>query len=203
MRRTVLLLALAGAVALGVAQEKKAGKAEAPANPMNVPQIPEMARLEKALAGKWTFTMTFQPMPGVPGMEKGGKGRGRETVKRGPNGNSLIADMTSTSSMGPFSGHGLIWWDARTGAYKSVWCDTGTAWCDDSMTGRWVGDELVFEGDSPMPAEMGGGTMHMIQKYKDITPTSFTFTIDGAMGKAPVQPMMSIQYKRAVAKPAQ
>jgi hypothetical protein len=196
MRIRILMLALAAVAAIGLAQDKgtPAAKQQPAASPMSIPQVSEMARLEKAFAGRWSLDEKFEPMPGMPGMEKGGTGKGRETIKRGPNGNSLVADLTSTSTMGPFTGHGLMWWDGK--AYHSIWCDSGTPWCDDSMKGSWVGNDLVFEGDSPLPAEMGGGVMHMVQKFSDIKPNSFTFTIDGGMQGTPSAHMMTIKYTR-------
>lgn len=195
MRMRRLILALVAVAAIGLAQDKAKpadkAKQQPAGNPMSIPQVAEMARLEKAFAGAWSLDEKFEPMPG---MDKGGTGKGRETIKRGPNGNSLVADLTSGSTMGPFTGHGLMWWDGK--AYHSIWCDSGTPWCDDSMKGKWVGNDLVFEGDSPLPAEMGGGVMHMVQKFSDIKPGSFTFTIDGGMKGKPAARMMTIKYTR-------
>src|SRR4051812_12939771 len=174
MRMRILVLVLIAAVAVAVAQTKaKAGSAKAQkpaASAMTVPQGEEMKRLEKALAGNWTLDEKFDPMPGVPGMDKGGVGKGKETIKRGPGGHSLVQELNSSSSMGPFQGHGVTWWDARVNAYRSVWCDSSAAWCDTSMTGKFEGEDLVFEGDSDMPAEMGGGKMHMVQRFAGIKP---------------------------------
>jgi hypothetical protein len=196
----LLITTLIAVAAFGLAQDKAKPAAksqqqqQAAPNPMNVPQVPEMARLEKTFAGSWSLDEKFEAMPGMPGMDQGGTGKGRETIKRGPNGNSLVADLTSTSTMGPFTGHGLMWWDGK--AYRSIWCDSGTPWCDESMKGKWVGNDLVFEGDSPLPKEMGGGVMHMVQKFSDIKPGSFTFTIDGGPKGKPMAHMMTIKYAR-------
>jgi hypothetical protein len=196
----MLVLLLIAAVTAVSAQEKKTTKEMKPAKDMksdkhpemNAPQSEQMKKLEKALAGTWALDETFEPMMGMPG----GKGKGTEVTKRGPGGNSLVSDLKSTGAMGPFSGHGLTWYDAKAGGYRSIWCDTMTpTGCDDSGVGKWQGNDLVFEGDSVMPPEMGGGKMHMVQKFSDITPNSFTFSIDGSMNGQNMH-MMTIKYKR-------
>lgn len=199
MRSRMILLLLLAALAVAVAQDKSKTSAQKPEqaapSPMSVPQVPEMAKLEKALAGSWTLDVKFERMPGMPGMDQGGTGKGRETIHRGPGGNSLVADLTSTSTMGPFTGHGVMWWDAKANAYRSLWCDSGTPWCDISMTGKFEGEDIVFEGDAPMPPEQGGGTMHMVQRFSQVKPGSFTFTIDGVMNGQTMH-MMTIKYTR-------
>jgi len=199
----MLALLLIAAVAVAGAQDKKATKdmkpakdmkaAKKPLMDMNAPQSEQMKKLEKMLVGAWNLDETFESMMGMPG----GKGKGTEVAKRGPGGNSLHSDLKSTGPMGSFTGHGLMWYDAKAGGYRSIWCDTMTpTGCDDSTIGKWQGDDLVFEGDSDMPPEMGGGKMHMVQKFTNITPNSFTFSMDGAMNGQNMH-MMTIKYKRA------
>lgn len=193
MLALLLLVAVAGASAL-MSQEKKAAKPaeNKAASMMNVPQSAEMKKLEKMLVGSWTLDGTFEPMMGMPG----GKGKGTEVAKRGPGGHSIHSDLKSTGPMGPFTGHGLMWYDAKASAYHSIWCDSSTPACDTSTLGNWQGNDLVFEGDSEMPPEMGGGKMHMVQKFSDITPNSFTFSMDGTMNGQNMH-MMTLKYKRA------
>jgi hypothetical protein len=208
MRMRMLSVLLIAGLSLALAQEKmdhakmETGKKDSKpaASPMSVPQIEEMAKLEKAFAGTWSLDEKFEPMPGMPGMDKGGTGKGTEVIKRGPNGNSLVSDLKSTSTMGPFTGHGLMWWDAKAGGYRMVWCDSATPMCDAGMLGKWQGNDLVVEGDSEMPPEQGGGKMHMVQKFTEITPNSFTFTIDSSMNGGPMTHMMTIKYKRVGGK---
>ena len=207
MRMRMLALLLIAAVAVAGAQEKKTTKdmkgskdmkpakdmKSAKYPDMNAPQSEQMKKLEKTLAGTWSLDEKFEPMMGMPG----GAGKGTETVKRGPGGNSLHSDLKSTGAMGPFTGHGLMWYDAKAGGYRSIWCDTMTpTGCDDSTIGKWQGNDLVFEGDSEMPPEMGGGKMHMVQKFTAITPNSFTFSMDGTMNGQNMH-MMTIKYKKA------
>jgi len=201
MRMRMLALLLAAAVAVAGAQEKKTTKdmkgskdMKAGKMPdMNAPQSAEMKKLEKMLAGSWMLDETFEAMMGMPG----GKGKGTETVKRGPGGNSLVGDVKASSAMGPFAGHALMWYDAKAGGYRSIWCDTMSPnGCDDSGVGKWQGNDLVFESDSDIPAQMGGGKMHMVQKFSDVTANSFTFSMDGTMNGKNVH-MMTIKYKRA------
>ena len=200
MRMRMLVLLLIAAVVAAGAQEKKTAKDMKPAKgmkadkhpSMNAPQSEQMQKLEKILAGTWSLDEQFEPMEGMPG----GKGKGTEVVKRGPGGNSLVSDLKSTSAMGSFTGHGLMWYDAKAGGYRSIWCDTMTAkGCEDSGIGKWQGDKLVFEFDSEMPPEMGGGSIHMVETFSDVTPKSFTFAMDGTMNGHNMH-MMTIKYKK-------
>ena len=157
-------------------------------------QSPEMAKLEKMLAGTWSIDVKSEPMMGMPA----DTGKGTDVVKRGPGGNSLTSDVRSTSAMGPFTGHGVYWYDATAGGYKAVWCDTETpSGCALNGIGKWQGDDLVFEFDSAMPPNMGGGKMHMKETFSDVKPASFTFSIDGGPSADKMQHMMTIRYKKA------
>jgi hypothetical protein len=197
----MLALLLIAVIAAAGAQEKKTTKDMKPAKDMkagkppdmNAPQSAEMKKLEKMLAGTWSLDETFESMMGMPG----GKGKGTETVRRGPGGNSLSSDLKSSGPMGPFTGHGLMWYDAKAGGYRSIWCDTMTpTGCEDSGVGKWQGNDLVFESDSDIPSQMGGGKMHMVQKFSDLMPNSFTFSMDGTMNGQNMH-MMTIKYKKA------
>jgi len=202
----------AAALACAGTQEKMAGKDAKADKPMkgskdmkagkmpdmNAPQSAEMKKLEKMMVGTWTLDETFEATMGMPA----GKGKGTETVKRGPGGNSLVGDMKANSAMGPFTGHALMWYDAKAGGYRSTWCDTMSPnGCDDSGIGKWQGNDLVFEGDSDIPAQMGGGKMHMVQRFSDVTGNSFTFSMDGTMNGKNMH-MMTVKYKRAGGMPA-
>ena len=179
--------------------EKKARKAKA--LDFTAKQAPEMAKLEKLLAGRWTLEMRFEAMPEMGPEAQGGSGKGHEVVKMGPAGNSLISDLHSRSHMGPFSGHGVMWWDAKAGAYRSVWCDSETPACEASGTGTWEGDDLVFTVETAFPgSDQKMMKIKMREIYRDFKPGSFTFAIDSSIEGGPMKNMMTVHYTRAAAK---
>jgi hypothetical protein len=194
-------------LAVAAAQEKKptkpAAKADAKAKPMamSMPmmkQSPEMAKLQKLFAGAWTLDATVEPMPEM-GMKQQAKSKGTQTSKMGPGGNSMIDEMHAAGPTGKIDGHGVVWYDPMSGGYQAVWCDNQTpAGCGMNGVGKFAGNDLVFEGDIKMPPEMGGN-MHMKETYSDITPSSFTFAIEGGPDAGHMKHMMTIKYRRAKA----
>jgi hypothetical protein len=198
-----VILGLSLGVAL--AQEKatkaadKMGKAPAAAAKkaappdMTVKQSPEMAKLAKMLVGTWAVDEKFEASELGPGAT----GKGTEVVKAGPAGNSLIADFKAKSTMGPFSGHGVIWWDAKAGAYRSLWCDSeGPGGCDATATGKWEGNDLVFTVNAEMPGPKGAMKLKMRQVYSEVKPASFTFYIDSSINGGAMKRMMTLKYKK-------
>jgi hypothetical protein len=195
--RMALLVMMFAALAVAGAQEKKAATNAKPAGMPKAKQSAEMAKAEKMFAGNWVLDEKFEAMPEM-GMPQAATGKGMETTKRGPGGNSLISDMKSTSSQGPFTGHGVMWYDPMAGGYQATWCDSDSPMgCMLNGTGKWQGNDLVFEFDAPMPPEMGGGKMHMRESYTDIKSDSFTFSIATGPNASQMKPMMTIKYKRA------
>lgn len=224
MRMRMLCLLLLAALSVAAAQEKKPAPATSskkpapmqmdmkcgegkmgakPAMPMMAKQSPEMAKIEKLFAGNWTLVATMEPMPEA-GMSQPAVSKGTQTSKRGPGGNALIDDMKSTGPTGAMVGHGVLWYDVSVGGYQATWCDNMSSMgCGPNGVGKFVGDDLIFEGDVAMPPEMGGGKMHMKETYSDIKPGSFTFSIDGGPDAEHMKHMMTIKYTRAgSAKPA-
>ena len=218
MRMRMLCLLLLAALSVAAAQEKKPAPAKPkkapmqmdmvcgqgkPAMSMMAKQSPEMAKIEKLLAGNWTLVATMEPMPEA-GMNQRVVSKGTQTSKRGPGGNALIDDMKSSGPTGTMVGHGVLWYNAGVGGYQATWCDNMSSMgCGPNGVGKFVGDDLIFEGDVPLPPEMGGGMMHMKETYSDIKPGSFTFAIDGGPDADHMKHMMTIKYTRtASAKPA-
>jgi hypothetical protein len=177
--------------------------ANKPAPSMMAKQSPEMAKIEKLFAGNWTLVATMAPMPEA-GMNQPAVSKGTQVSKRGPAGNALIDDMRSSGPTGAMVGHGVLWYNPGVGGYQATWCDNMSSMgCGPNGVGKFVGDDLIFEGDVPLPAEMGGGMMHMKESYTDIKPGSFTFAIDGGPDAEHMKHMMTIKYTRvASAKPA-
>jgi hypothetical protein len=120
--------------------------------------------------------------------------------KNGPGGLSLIQDYKSSGAMGSFAGHGVMWWDAKAGGYQGIWCDSMTAagcTVNKGIT-KWDGNNLV--GTDEM--DMMGQKMAVKEAWTDITPNSFTFTMEGGPPGGEMKRMMTIKYTRAgAAKP--
>jgi hypothetical protein len=178
----------------GKLMEKKAGGQMA----MSVAKpSPEMEKLSKMVVGTWNTTEKHEPSPWAP---KGATGKGTVVFKNGPGGLSLVQDYKSSSSMGSFAGHGVMWWDAKVGGYQGVWCDSMTpAGCQISKgITKWEGNNLVGTDES----EMMGQKMAMKESWTDITPDSFTFVMDGGPPGGEMKRMMTIKYTRAGAAKA-
>ena len=154
---------------------------------------PEMQKIIKMFAGTWSSTEKHEPSEFLP---NGGTGTGSDTVKAGPGGNSLISDYRSKGAMGgSFSGHGIIYWDAKHQAYSSVWCDNmSSEGCEVGATGKWEGNDLVFTAEG----EMMGKKYEMKQVYTDIKPDSYTFYMDMSNVGGPMKRTMTITYTRKV-----
>lgn len=182
-------------------QSKLAAKSSAQSGMAMTPQpSPEIQKLIKMFAGTWSTSEKFDPSEFMP---QGGTGSGSETIKGGPGGNSLVNDYRSRGSMGAFAGHGIIFWDAKRQIFSSVWCDSMSPnGCDTGITGKWEGDDLVFNSES----EMMGKKVQQKQVYTDIKPTSFTFYIDTSTDGGPIKRTLTIKYTKkganaAAAKP--
>jgi len=212
MRISWLLIVLGLCLGVALAQEKTAktaakdaGKApvsaakKMPPMDMTAKQSPEMAKLTKMFVGNWVADEKFEAMPEMGPEAVAGTGKGSEVIKAGPAGNSLIADFKSTSTMGPFSGHGVIWWDAKAGVYRSLWCDSeGPGGCDATATGKWEGNDLVFTANAEMPGPEPRKKMKlkMRQVYSEVKPASFTFYIDSSINGGAMKRMITIKYKK-------
>jgi hypothetical protein len=187
-------------LSLAWAQDKKAPPAAAKKMPpmdMTAKQSPEMAKLTKMFVGSWVADEKFEAVPEMGPEAVAGTGKGTEVVKAGPAGNSLIADFKARSTMGPFSGHGVIWWDAKAGVYRSLWCDSETPGsCEAGATGKWEGNDLVFSVNSEMPGPKGSVKFKMRQVYSEMKPASFTFYIDASVNGGAMKRMMTIKYKK-------
>jgi hypothetical protein len=167
--------------------EKKAGGM---GMPMMSKPSPEIQKLIKDFAGTWSTSEKIEASEFIP---QGGTGAGTDISKAGPGGNSLLGDYRSRGSMGSFSGHGIIFWDAKRQLYNSIWCDSmSPSGCEAGISGKWEGEELVFNSES----EMMGKKVQSKQVYTDIKPDSFTFYIDSSVDGGPIKRFMTIKYTR-------
>jgi hypothetical protein len=127
-------------------------------------------------------------------MPEGGTGSGMSVIRRGPGGNSVLQSYDSHSAMGKFSGHGVVWYDPQAKGFKNIWCDSMTpgGCAMFNGTGTWQGDKLVFSGTQ----DMMGKTEQVTETISDVTPNSFTFTIESGPDTNSMKNFMTIKYTR-------
>ena len=146
---------------------------------------PEMERLIKMWAGHWTTVEQFAPSTEMP---QGKQDKGAETMRPGPGGLSLIGDY---ESHGAFFGHMVVTWIPKEKVYKSYWHDLSQPGVSIS-TGRWEGDKLVFTSID----ESTGNKLEVRDTYSDITPTSFTDTLEAGPPGGPMKKILTIKYTK-------
>jgi hypothetical protein len=198
--RTLLLCTLALSLPLfaqttkstdGKTAEKKTEAAPTDASAQQMPKpSPEIKRLSRAFVGKWRVTGKILDEQWAPG---GADGTGFETVRRGPGGFTIINDSRMDfGKMGPFSGHGVTYYDAAKKGYTGIWCDTWTPVCDSPGLGTWDGDKLVFNGEM----QMGPQKIPMRQTYSNITKDGYDWLLEAGDGKGGWKPEMKLRYDR-------
>ncbi|MBZ5628880.1 MAG: DUF1579 domain-containing protein [Acidobacteriia bacterium] len=213
MRLARLLLVLCCAVSLiAVAQEKKPaapdkGKpaaadkqkktAKPPAAMPAMKPSPEIQKMAKSLVGNYTTKETHDPGPFMP---TGGTGVGEAKFTLGPGGNSIIESYQSKSGpMGSrFRGHGVVWYDAKAGGYRSVWCDSMSPMCEVGGVSKWDGDKLTGTTDS----EMMGKKVSYRETMSGFSPEGFKMDMEMSVEGSPMKHVMTIEYARVGAAPA-
>jgi hypothetical protein len=202
MKRILVIFTLLAVSLAAFAQDKAAAKPKKEAKPaaqpagMPMPKpSPEMKKMITQLSGDFTATMKMDAMMGMPASTSTGPAK----LYAGPGRLSLVETVNSVDEHGgKFSGHGLLWWDAKANVYKGVWCDNGTpTGCMDSGTGKWDGDKLVFTG----PMEMMGKTYNTKSTYSNFTADGYDFLMETGEGSGPMMKMFTVEYKRAPAAP--
>jgi len=144
---------------------------------------PEMERLIKMWSGHWTTVEQFEPSDEMP---KGKQDKGAETMRPGPGGLSLIGDYESHGA--PF-GHMVVTWIPKEKVYKSYWTDLSQPGVSVS-TGKWEGDKLVFTSVD----ESTGRKLEARDTYSEITPTSFTDTLESGPVGGPMKKILTVKY---------
>ena len=160
-----------------------AGFAVAQTDPLK--PAPEMERLIKMWAGHWTTVEQFEPSTEMP---QGKQDKGSETMRPGPGGLSLIGDY---ESHGAFFGHMVVTWIPKEKVYKSYWHDLSQPGVSIS-TGRWEGNKLVFTSVD----ESTGTKLQVRDTYSDITPTSFTDTLEAGPPGGPMKKVLTVKYTK-------
>jgi hypothetical protein len=191
----VSLLAMAQDKAKPADKEKTATKP--PAAMPSMKPSPEIQKLAKAMVGSYTTKETHDPGPFMP---TGGTGTGEAKFTLGPGGNSVIESYQSkTGPMGGgFRGHGVVWYDAKAGAYRSVWCDSMSPMCEVGGPTKWEGDKLTGTTNS----EMMGKKVSYHETMSDFSPKGFKMDMEMSTEGSPMKHVMTIEYARAGAAPA-
>ncbi len=148
---------------------------------------PEMEKLLKMWVGHWTTVEIFEPSEDMP---KGKQDKGAETMRPGPGGLSLIGDYESHGA--PF-GHMVVTWIPSEKVYKSYWTDSSQPGVSVS-TGKWEGEKLVFTSID----ESNGKKILSRDTYSDITPTSFTDTLESGPLGGPMNKILTVKYTKHV-----
>ena len=149
---------------------------------------PEIERLGGMLYGRWDTEEKHEPSEMLP---QGGAGKGLETVRPGPGGLSLISEYKSEGPMGIFSGVGITTWNPAEKAYHIHWTDNSGPGVF-VLTGKWEGKDLVFTASDMM----AGKKIYARHAFTEITPTTFTYTIDTGSAPNQLKRNMTIKYTK-------
>jgi len=153
---------------------------------------PEMESLEKALAGKWTVKMKFEPSEKMP---KGAEGIGEEVWRAGPGGFTFMEEADDRMPSGEVFLTGFMWWDGATKKFQGMLCTSqNPRGCDpqgslNDVHLTWDGKQFVVDIES----ERNGKRTVWHEVFFEITPTSFMQT--GEVGEAggPLKRVVTIQ----------
>jgi hypothetical protein len=174
----------------------KAAATAAPAGMKAAPPSAEIQKVIKLFAGSWTVEEKYEASEFMP---MAGTATGTDAAKAGPGGYSLLRDYRSKGAMGPYSGHGIIYWAPGEKAYKYIWCDSMSAdGCEVGASGKFEGDDLVFTASG----EFMGKKYKMKLGYNDIKPDSYTFYIDQAFEGGPMKRTFTSHFTRKTAPAA-
>lgn len=168
--------------------------ADAKAAPQGPPKpSPEMAKMTKLFLGKWDTTISVEATPFGPA----DKGTGTEIIRKGPGGFSLINDSTARfEKAGPFTGHGVVYYDAAAKAFNGTWCDSWSPACMPGGTGNFDGDKLVLTSSS----EMDGHTLKFRHTYT-FSEKGYVYALEMADPSGAMKPWMTFTYTRAATMP--
>lgn len=138
-----------------------------------VPQYsPEIQSLIKALSGKWSVSVKFEPNSAMPG---GSEGNGEETWRAGPGGFTFLDEERLPTPAGDVFLLGIIWWDFKTKSLHGMECNNQFPYtCDlkgalNDITKSWDGRQFTID-----EIETHDGKKSLWHEvWSDITSTSF------------------------------
>ena len=151
----------------------------------------EMRKLLNAFVGTWSITEEYAPTPSMP---NGGVGHGEQVWRPGPGGLSVIEEYRSETPGGEVVGMSVSWWDAQAQRYQTIWCaNVVPAGCVTPSDGlRWMRDQLVYLDER----ETNGKKSVFKEVYSDLTPSSFTQTIEVGESGGDLKPVVTLQARK-------
>ncbi len=123
--KTAICAALLAALALGAGADE-AKKPQAAAAPQGMPPMPKLGPEQAVLkshVGTWDATIEMWTDPSQPPTTS----KGVDTTVLGPGGFSVLTDYQGEFMGAPFTGHGVMTYDAARQKYVGTWLDSMTA----------------------------------------------------------------------------
>lgn len=157
----------------------------------------ELQSLIKALSGKWSVSVKFEPNSAMPA---GADGTGEETWRAGPGGYTLLEEEHVPTPAGEAFLLGIIWWDGKVKSLHGMECNNQLAYtCDlkgalNDITMTWDGKQFTID---ELETHDGKKTMWR-EVWSDITSTSFTQTGDIGEPGGPFKRFLTIRATRIV-----
>jgi hypothetical protein len=155
----------------------------------------ELQSLIKALSGKWSVSVRFEPNPEMP---NGFAGTGEETWRAGPGGLTFLDEEQMPTPKGDVYLLGIIWWDGQSKSLRGMECNNQLPYtCDlkgalNDVTMSWDGKQFTIN-----EWETHGGKKTLWHEvWSDITPTSFTQTGDIEEPGGQTKRFFTMQAKR-------
>lgn len=156
----------------------------------------EMQTLVKALSGKWSLKVKFEPNDHMPA---GSEGHGEEWWHAGPGGFTLLEEEQLQTPAQNLLLLGVVWWDGKTREFHGMECnDQNPHACDvkaslNDISIHWDGKQFVIEEQETSPT---GKKSLWHEVFSDITPTSFLQTGDSAEAGGPMKRLLTIHATR-------
>ena len=160
---------------------------------------PAIQSLAKALTGRWSTREKYERMFLTP---DGGVGNGDQVFRPGPGGFTLLEDYYSKTPAGELLGFGLVWWD-QTKGLQHMWCvniyPTGCEMFPAAPQAgpKWDGKRLVIHIAGE---QVGDSKVDWQETLSDITPDSFTQTVDIGEPGGPLKRWLTIHSTKMTAR---
>jgi hypothetical protein len=161
-------------VLIAATPDVSAAQVASPAGEARAPQSGDaMQGLIKALSGRWSLKLKFEPSRESPA---GLEGTGEETWHAGPEGLTLTDEEVFHAGPNSVVVVGIFWRDMKTNDLHAMDCYKGNPHTCDlegaaDVVVHWTGSELTVDEKERSPQ----GTMMTSRiEWSDITATSFT-----------------------------
>ena len=153
---------------------------------MEMPKPTTQHQKLEALAGTWSGQEKMLPSPWDP---KGGIARGTVEARMDLDGMHLISDYRQErDGKVTYRGHGIHGYDPRRESYTMYWFDSMAYDPGGAALGRWEGDTLAFQMQTPM------GHQRYIYKFQG--PGKYEFRIEMSPDGRNFAPWMESTWTR-------